>query len=217
MMCQDVMTRNPSCCVPSDSAQEAAKLMKSRDVGPIPVIADHSSQRLVGVVTDRDLTVKVVAEGSDTRTTRLDQVMSRELVTVRPHDDLEIAMNKMADHQVRRVAVTDDSGRLLGIISQADIARDSDERAVGEVVEEISGPQRSVFRRVSRRVRSGPAGRRDEGRRGRNWWVASSIGAGAGMGLMYLLNQRRSSEFPSRDLPSRANKEMPVGTGYRNY
>jgi len=64
MMCQDVMTRNPSCCVPSDSAQEAARLMESRDVGPIPVIADHSSQRLVGVVTDRDLTVKVVAEAS---------------------------------------------------------------------------------------------------------------------------------------------------------
>lgn len=210
MMCQDVMTRNPSCCLPSDNAQEAAKLMKLRDVGPIPVVQDHTSQRLVGLVTDRDLTVKVVAEGSDPRTTRLDQVMSRDLITVRPHDDLEAAMNKMADHQVRRVAVTDDSGRLLGIISQADIARDTDERAVGEVVEEISEPQRSTLGRAARRV--GVGSRRRSRRDNRTWWVASSLGAGAGMSLMYLLNQRRSPE-----LPSRSYQETPVGSGYSHY
>jgi CBS domain-containing protein len=155
MNCTDVMTHNPSCCLASDSAQAAAQLMKTHDVGPVPIVDDHTSQRLVGVVTDRDLALKVVAEGIDPRTTRLDQVMSTDLVTVRPHDRIETAMECMARYQVRRVPVTDTSGRLLGIIAQADIARDTDERQVGEVVEEISEPQGSIFRRTSRGVRRG--------------------------------------------------------------
>jgi len=140
MKCSEVMTKDPSCCVPTDTAYDAAQLMKSEDVGPIPIVKDKQSKELVGIVTDRDLTLKVVAAGLDPKATRIEDVMTTDLVTCQVDDDCDAALDLMEENQVRRIPVIDGSrNRLVGIISQADIATRLDEPAkTAEVVEEIS-------------------------------------------------------------------------------
>jgi CBS domain-containing protein len=137
--CKDVMTQDPVCCEPGDSIGRVAGIMKQADVGSVPVVDSQSSRRLVGIVTDRDLVVKVLAAGRG-----IDQATVRDAMTMNPgscreDDDVDAAMNLMADRQVRRVPIVDASGRLSGIIAQADVATrvNRDERT-GELVEAIS-------------------------------------------------------------------------------
>jgi CBS domain-containing protein len=139
MKCREVMTENPSCCLPGDSVFEAAQLMKSEGVGPIPIINDKETKKLEGIVTDRDLVLKVVAEGLDPKTTRVKDVMTTGIVTCGPDDRVDGAIELMEQHQVRRIPIVDDSNRLVGIIAQADIAtRMNEPQKTAEVVEQIS-------------------------------------------------------------------------------
>jgi CBS domain-containing protein len=139
MTCNEIMTSNPECCVPSDSVMKAAQLMKSEDVGPIPIVADKDSKKLTGIVTDRDLAIKVVAEARDPKATQVEDVMSEHLITCYETDDVEKALKLMQDHQLRRIPVVDKSDHLLGIIAQADVAtRLGSLRATGKVVEQVS-------------------------------------------------------------------------------
>ncbi len=131
---RDLMTANPATCKPSATVSEAAKTMASEDVGPVPIV---EGDRLVGMVTDRDLVVRVLAEGRDPGSTTLGEIASSDLVTVQPDSDLEEATRLMQQHQVRRLPVVED-GRLVGIVAQADIARALEEEHTGEVVEQIS-------------------------------------------------------------------------------
>jgi CBS domain-containing protein len=133
---KDAMTSDVTTAQPSSSLTEAAKLMKQEDVGSVPVV---DGGRLIGVVTDRDIVVRGIADGSDPHAIQVGDIASRDLVTVRPDDDLEEALRLMAQHQVRRVMVVDD-GRLVGVVAQADIAQEAKEKQVGELVEEISRP-----------------------------------------------------------------------------
>lgn len=139
--CAEVMTRNPVSCLPSDTAFQAATLMKGQNVGPIPVVESRETNRLVGIVTDRDLTLKVIAEGRDPKNTRIEGLMTRHPVTCMPGESLQKAFAAMEDHQVRRIPVVDDDSRLVGIISQADVAtRIGAPRKTAEVVEKVSRP-----------------------------------------------------------------------------
>lgn len=139
MKCSEVMTENPSCCSPGDTAFEAAQLMKSEDVGSIPVVNDQQTRTLEGIVTDRDLAMKVVAEGLDPKNTKVEAVMSTGIVTCGPDNDVNEAIQSMEQHQVRRIPIVDDSNRLVGIIAQADIAtRMNAPETTAEVVEQIS-------------------------------------------------------------------------------
>jgi CBS domain-containing protein len=131
---RDVMTSNPTTCEPSTTVVEAAKVMASEDVGPVPVV---EGGRLVGLVTDRDLVIRVIAEGRDPNSTTLGEIASSDLVTVQADTDLEEATRLMSQHQVRRLPVVEDS-RLVGIVAQADVARTLEEEKVGAVVEDIS-------------------------------------------------------------------------------
>jgi len=131
---RDAMTPNVWTARMSQTLAEAAQVMKGEDVGSVPVVEDG---RLVGIVTDRDIVTRVVAEGRDPQAVHVDDVASRNLVTVRPEDDLDDALMLMAQHQVRRLPVVDD-GRLVGMLAQADIAQEAKEKKVGEVVEVIS-------------------------------------------------------------------------------
>ena len=185
MTCRDIMTENPSCCVPSDTAARAAQMMKSENVGPIPIVDDHNSKRLVGVVTDRDLAIKVVAEGRDPGSVRLEEIMSRDLVTRSEGDDVNEAMHAMSDHQVRRIPIIDSDGMLVGIVAQADVARHAQDEEVGDVVEDISEP--SGFGRRLRRTFTGSGPSREYAETGSNV-IAAAIGLGVGAGLMYLLD-----------------------------
>ena len=137
MKCSDVMTKNPKTCASTDVVQQAAQLMKTEDVGPIPIVGDNG--KLEGIITDRDIVLKVVAEGRDPKTTKLSEVMTTDLIKCTLDGDVEEMLDLMEDHQVRRIPVVDASGRLVGIVSQADIAtRLDDSEKTAELVEDIS-------------------------------------------------------------------------------
>ena|SRR5438067_6346101 len=131
---KDAMTSNVKTATPSLSLTDAAKLMKQEDVGSVPVV---DGERLIGMLTDRDIVVRGIADGSDPHAIKAGDIASRDIVTVRPDDDLDEAVRLMAQHQVRRLPVVDD-GHLVGVVAQADIAQEAKEKDVGHLVEEIS-------------------------------------------------------------------------------
>ena len=132
---RDVMTRSPRTIDSAGSAVDAARLMRDEDVGLIPIV---ESDRLVGTVTDRDIAVRIVAEGKSPETTHVADIASRELVTIDPDQDVDEAMRLMSKHQVRRLPVVEENGKLVGIVAQADIAKHVAAAQTGEVVEKIS-------------------------------------------------------------------------------
>ncbi len=137
--CGDVMTKHLACCVAGDTVQKSAQSMKAQDVGALPIVDSHDRKKLVGIVTDRDLALKVVAAGLDSCTTTLESVMSRKMVVCNVDDNCQIALDAMAKHKLRRIPVVDDHGRIVGIIAQADVAtRIENAEATAKVVEEIS-------------------------------------------------------------------------------
>lgn len=132
---REVMT-SKVCSIDTDkSVAYAAKMMRDEDVGLAPIV---DGERLVGTLTDRDIAIRVVAEGRDPESTPARDVASTDLVTVDPQQDLDEALRLMAEHQVRRLPVVEEDGRLVGIVAQADVARQRDDRRTGEVVERIS-------------------------------------------------------------------------------
>jgi CBS domain-containing protein len=120
--CNEVMTKNPVCCLPDDMVVKVAQLMQSENIGSIPVIENEQTQQLVGIVTDRDLALKIVAKGNDANSTKVEAVMTHKVVTCRAGDDLQIALDAMAEHQLRRIPIVDNDNKIVGIIAQADVA-----------------------------------------------------------------------------------------------
>lgn len=132
---RDVMTSNP-CTIDADrDVAYAAKMMKDENVGMAPIV---EGDQLIGVLTDRDIAIKVVAEGKDPQTTKARDVASKDIVTVDPQQDLDEALRLMAQHQIRRVPVVEEDGKVVGIVAQADIALISDDAQTGQLVEQIS-------------------------------------------------------------------------------
>ena len=132
---REVMTPNPSTVEPDGNVVEAARIMKQEDAGVVPVTENG---RLTGMVTDRDIAIRVVAEGKDPQSTTVREVASTDLVTIDPQQDLDEALRLMAKHKVRRLPVVEEDGRLVGVVAQADVAREGDETQTGQVVQEIS-------------------------------------------------------------------------------
>ena len=140
--CHEVMTKDPVCCLPNDSVAKAAELMRNEDIGSVPVIESEQTQTLVGIVTDRDLALTIVAEGRDAKSTPVEAVMTRKLVTCLADDDLQNALDAMTKHRLRRIPVVDHDNKIVGIIAQADVATRLDEpEKTGEMVKEISQDQ----------------------------------------------------------------------------
>ena len=134
---RDVMTERPRCVTPETPLSEAAQLMETEDVGALPVL---DGEQLAGMVTDRDIVIRAVAKGKDPRGMPVREISTRDVVAVGSEEDLSEALKLMASHQVRRLPVVDDENRLVGVLSQADVAMEAKEKAVGEMVEEISKP-----------------------------------------------------------------------------
>ena len=132
---RELMTSNPRSSQADKPVIEAAKIMRDEDVGLVPIV---EGDRLVGTLTDRDIAIRLVAEGKDPASTPVKDVASRDLVTVDPDQDLDEALRLMAQHQVRRLPVVEEDGKLVGVVAQADVARQSDDKKTGEVVERIS-------------------------------------------------------------------------------
>jgi len=137
---KEVMSPNPVCCVPSDSAQAVAKIMRDRNIGSIPVVIDQQSRELVGVITDRDLCCSVVADGLDAKTTVIQKFISLDPVTCRDGENVEKCERAMQEHQVRRIPIVDSDNRVIGIVAQADLALKDKPEKVSKTVAEISKP-----------------------------------------------------------------------------
>jgi CBS domain-containing protein len=138
---QEIMTRDPACATPGMTVREVARLMQREDTGLLPVVENEQSRRLVGVVTDRDIAIRVIAEGRDGET-RVSEVMSGDrIATAKANDSVDRVMDAMADEQVRRIPIVDERGSLIGVVSQADIVRKArDGHKAEQTVEEISAP-----------------------------------------------------------------------------
>ncbi|HLI83718.1 MAG TPA: CBS domain-containing protein [Bryobacteraceae bacterium] len=137
--CRDIMTKDPVCCLPSTSVAKAAEMMMRYDTGIIPVVANLEEKKLLGVVTDRDLAITVAADACDPKTTSVESVMFRPPIVCSPDDGYEHALQTMERNQIRRVPIVDRTGRIVGIVSQADVAlRVRDSAKTAEVVQEIS-------------------------------------------------------------------------------
>ena len=121
MRCQDVMDEHPVWCLPEDSAAKVARLMRHEHTVSIPVITDEQVRELIGVVSDRDLALKVLGESRDPDRTTAFDVMTRVVVACREDDDVMSAKSAMEEHQIRRVPVIDRRGRLVGLISDDDV------------------------------------------------------------------------------------------------
>ena len=134
---RDVMTKRPRGVSPDTPLSQVAEVMESDDIGAVPVL---EGEELIGMVTDRDIVIRAIAKGKNPSGMPVREIFSREVIAVGPDDDLSDALQLMANHQVRRLPVVDQDNHLVGIVSQADVALQAKEKAVGEMVEDISKP-----------------------------------------------------------------------------
>ena len=140
MEISEIMTENPICCVPATGLEEVARMMAENDCGAIPVVADEEAWKPVGIVTDRDITCRAVAEGRNPLELTAEDVMTQTPVTVRESADLEECVREMESHQLRRILVVDGTGGCIGIVSVADLALHTGGKETVEVVGEVSRP-----------------------------------------------------------------------------
>ena len=138
MKIREIMSRDPACCVLSDSAQTVAKILCDRNIGSMPVLADQQSRKLVGMITDRDLCCSVIAQGLDPKTTQIEKLISFPPMSCRDGENIETCERLMQEHQVRRVPIVDAEDRVIGIVSQADLALHDKAERVSKTVAEIS-------------------------------------------------------------------------------
>lgn len=136
LRCRDIMTKNVTSATPEMPLRDAAVLLRESDVGALPVVND---KKLAGIITDRDIVVRAVAEGKDINTTQVADAMTGEVFSAGPDTYLFEVIRLMGDKQVRRVPVTDETGELCGMIAMADIALElEDEKEIAEALEDIS-------------------------------------------------------------------------------
>ena len=141
MQVREIMSPNVTSCAPESTLQEAARLMEEQDCGAIPV-AEKGTGKLVGIVTDRDIACRAVAQGRNPQQTLVRECMSPTVATAQPDMNVEMCCQIMEKEQVRRVPVVDASGKCCGIVAQADLARRASEHEVAAVVRDISRPSR---------------------------------------------------------------------------
>ncbi len=139
--CHEIMTKNPVCCLATDLVEGIAQWMRTEDIGAVLVVDSYQTRKLTGIVTDRDLALRVIGARRHPDETRVADVMTPGPITCQPNDEMELAMDIMAQHKIRRLPVVDTAGQLVGIISQADLAtRLRDPHKATDVIEEISQP-----------------------------------------------------------------------------
>ena len=141
MKIRNGMTPDPICCLATDSAQKVAGILRKQDVGSIPVVTDHESRKLIGIITDRDLCCSVVADGLDPQTTAIEKFVSVSPVVSCEGENLDHCERLMQEHQVRRIPIVDEDGRVMGIVSLADLALKDKPEDVARTVAEVSRRQ----------------------------------------------------------------------------
>jgi CBS domain-containing protein len=134
---REAMTTRPRSATPETSLSQVAEIMAREEVGAVPIVVDD---RLVGIVTDRDLVVRAIAAGKDPRGMPAREIASDEVISVEPEQDLDDALELMARHRIRRLPVVEEGDRLVGMLAQADVALQVKEKASGEMLEAVSQP-----------------------------------------------------------------------------
>lgn len=141
MKANEIMTSQPVCVTPETPIQEAARLMKDQNVGMLPVVQTEGSKQLIGVITDRDITIRHVAEGHTSTDCPVSEAMTDSVTTASPDSDVGDVMEIMGREQVRRIPIVDERGELVGVVAQADVVLHArDERKAEQTIEEISQP-----------------------------------------------------------------------------
>lgn len=138
MKVRDVMTPEPICCLPSDTAQDVAIMLRDHNVGSLPVVLDHETRKLIGIVTDRDLCCTVIASGLEPKATPIKRLVTMNPITCREEDNVEACLGYMQLFQIRRIPIVDQEGRCIGIVSQADLALRHEPAHLTKVLPEIS-------------------------------------------------------------------------------
>ncbi|HLT47007.1 MAG TPA: CBS domain-containing protein [Rubricoccaceae bacterium] len=142
MLVREIMTASPATCTPDTPLRDVARMMVECDCGAIPVVARNDGEQPEGIVTDRDIVVRLVAEGRNPLDATAGDAMTTSVVTVRADDDVETAAEQMKAHQLRRLVVVDGGGRITGVVAQADLALETSDALAGDVVENVSRPGR---------------------------------------------------------------------------
>ena len=209
MTCKNLMTPDPACCLARDSVVTAAMIMKSQNVGSVPVVSDHESKNIIGMVTDRDLVIRVIAEQREYYSTRVGDVMSKDVVTCGVDDNYNDVLDAMMKHQIRRVPVVDSQKRLVGIVAQADVAREREQpEEVAHAVRHISEPGPSPH-----------ASANGGGMSGIRTGLLMVGGLSIGAGLIYLLDPswaRRARESMSNAAESVQNSVSNAADSLRD-
>lgn len=143
MQVHDIMTRDPACCTPETSLRDVARTMVDEDCGALPVVENEQTRKPIGMVTDRDIVCRLVAEGRNPLESKARDAMTGEAVTVPQDASLEDCEKLMEQKQLRRIPVVDANGACCGIVAQADIALRADAREAGEVVKDVSRPSQA--------------------------------------------------------------------------
>lgn len=144
MKVKEVMSSNPICCLPTDTAEKVAKTLRENNIGAIPVVVDQQTRKLIGIITDRDLCCSIVAGGLDAKRTAIEKFVTTSPVSVRDGENLEHCERAMQEHKVRRIPVVDGDGAVIGIVAQADLVlKDTPERA-SKTIAEISRPSKAA-------------------------------------------------------------------------
>jgi CBS domain-containing protein len=145
MKVQDIMAQHPVFCRPTDTVQTVAQILRDEDVGSLPVVSEGDSERLVGIITDRDLCCRILAAGLDPKTTSIEAYVTRDPVTCRPEQSVDSCARLMQVHQIRRILIVDGHQCCVGILSQADLARSDQSDKVHRTVAEISKPSQTIM------------------------------------------------------------------------
>ena len=140
MKIREIMTPEPVCCTPEDTAQKVAKILRDQHIGSVPVVLDQQSRTLLGMITDRDLCCSIIADGLDPKTTKIEKTISLNPVSCREGENIEACERLMQQHQIRRIPVVDGEGRCIGIVAQADLALREKPEKISQTVAEISKP-----------------------------------------------------------------------------
>jgi predicted transcriptional regulator len=144
MKVRDIMSPDPVCCVPTDTAEYVARVMCDRNIGSMPVVTDQQSRKAVGVITDRDLCCSVIGKGLDAKKTQIEAFITRPAVTCRDGENLDNCVCLMQEHQLRRILVVDSEDCVIGIVAQADVALKDKPERVHKTVAEISKEARPI-------------------------------------------------------------------------
>ena len=194
MQIREIMTSNPACCTPDSTLPEIARMMRENDCGCIPVVNNLSEMKPVGTVTDRDITIRSLANNQNPMTMKASDIMTPDIATVTPDTSLEECFDVMEDREIRRVVIVDEQGRCCGIVAQADVVQSGvNPIRANRVIREISesSPSRSESNSGRRNYKSYFGGRSLIS--GGSSLLPLLIGLGSGAAVMYLINARQSA------------------------